>query len=259
MIPRPSSMKLKKPIPDATLAIDPPPYVPLQKNVYSSSSTLPTTWFRRCGVGSRMAVEYIQWVKHSWYTKGPTPSPNATEIGGDSEVQQLRASSVLKIIHQFTRATVMDPQAIIVDPFMGAGGTAIAARMDGCYFLGVDRVRVHRWSAWSRAKDRGRGGHIRTRRRTADWPHQEGRGHDGVTRRWRYANNVDQDRMYYIRFTPETKECQNRRWSGRSQGTQDTHVKKTKVYRMQQLNMNKLTGEQEGQTHRSRRDTGNTR
>jgi hypothetical protein len=65
--------------------------------------------------------------------------------------------------------------------------------------------------------------------------------------------------MYYIRFTPETKECQNRRWSGRSQGTQDTHVKKTKVYRMQQLNMNKLTGEQEGQTHRSRRDTGNTR
>ena len=34
----------------------------------------------------------------------------------------------------------MDPQAIIVDPFMGAGGTAIAARMDGCYFLGVDRA-----------------------------------------------------------------------------------------------------------------------
>jgi hypothetical protein len=62
------------------------------------------------------------------------------EQGKILRVQQLRGASVLRIIHQFTRATIMNPQAIIVDPFMGAGGSAIAARMAGCYFIGVDRA-----------------------------------------------------------------------------------------------------------------------
>ena len=54
-------------------------------------------------------------------------------------VQQLRGSSVAKIIHVFTRASELDKQAIIVDPFAGAGGVAVAAKLTGCYFIGVDK------------------------------------------------------------------------------------------------------------------------
>ncbi len=30
---------------------------------------------------------------------------------------------------------------IILDPFAGAGGTAVAAKLAGCYFIGMDKSR----------------------------------------------------------------------------------------------------------------------
>jgi hypothetical protein len=69
--------------------------------------------------------------------------PNA-ERGKDGEgkqlrVQQMRGASVLKVINQFSRATKWEPQVIILDPFAGAGGTAVAAKLAGCYFIGMDK------------------------------------------------------------------------------------------------------------------------
>jgi hypothetical protein len=127
-------------------------------------------------------------------------------------VQQLRASSVLKIIHQFTRATTWDPQAIIVDPFMGAGSTAIAARMAGCYFIGVERVAECIFGAhevMQKIEDVDGmyepGGGLRTdlikESEDLTGPHD-----DACMQIMSFKTSI-----HYIRFAPETKGRQSRR------------------------------------------------
>ena len=71
--------------------------------------------------------------------KVPNSERAKDEEGKQLRVQQMRGASVLKVIHQFSRATKWEPQVAIVDPFMGAGGTAVAAKLAGCYFIGLDK------------------------------------------------------------------------------------------------------------------------
>jgi hypothetical protein len=71
--------------------------------------------------------------------KVPVVEKGKDNEGKQLRVQQMRGASVLKVIHQFSRATKWEPQVIIMDPFAGAGGTAVAAKLAGCYFIGMDK------------------------------------------------------------------------------------------------------------------------
>ncbi len=66
-------------------------------------------------------------------------SERCKDEGKLMRVQQMRGSSVAKIAHVFSRAHVLNPQVVLVDPFAGAGGTGVAARLLGCYFVGIEK------------------------------------------------------------------------------------------------------------------------
>ena len=53
--------------------------------------------------------------------------------------QQLPAAVLRPLIRMFGRALSEQPAVVIVDPFMGCGSTALAARQLGCSFIGWDR------------------------------------------------------------------------------------------------------------------------
>ena len=56
--------------------------------------------------------------------------------------QQLPAAVMRPLIRMFGRAVTDQPAVVVVDPFMGTGSTAIAARQLGCGFIGWDRDPV---------------------------------------------------------------------------------------------------------------------
>ena len=47
--------------------------------------------------------------------------------------QQLSGKAVAKVIHAFGRASVYQSRAFIIDPFLGAGGSMVAAHLCGCW------------------------------------------------------------------------------------------------------------------------------
>ena len=71
--------------------------------------------------------------------KVPAVERIKAEGGGYLRTQQMRGGSVAKIINCFSRATKWESQVVILDPFAGAGGTLIAARLTGNYFVGIDK------------------------------------------------------------------------------------------------------------------------
>ena len=53
--------------------------------------------------------------------------------------QQLPASVVVAVLKKFARCHAAQAPSIVVDPFVGSGSTALAARMLGCMFNGGDK------------------------------------------------------------------------------------------------------------------------
>ena len=62
--------------------------------------------------------------------------------GKSIRIQQLSGKIVAIVINQFSRACRLNPQVLIVDPFMGAGGTLVAAKLTGCPFIGGDKDKL---------------------------------------------------------------------------------------------------------------------
>ena len=56
--------------------------------------------------------------------------------------QQLPSAVLRPLIRMFGRAVTEQPALVVVDPFMGSGSTALAARQLGCGFIGWDRDPV---------------------------------------------------------------------------------------------------------------------
>ena len=56
-----------------------------------------------------------------------------------TRVQQIPASAMAEVVERFGRGVVEQEQVIVIDPFMGMGGTSLAAEMLACSFIGVDR------------------------------------------------------------------------------------------------------------------------
>ena len=44
-----------------------------------------------------------------------------------------------EVVKRFGRGVDTQEQVIVIDPFMGMGGTSLAAEMLDCIFIGVDR------------------------------------------------------------------------------------------------------------------------
>ena len=61
------------------------------------------------------------------------------ENGKYLRTQQLRGTSVAKIVHMYSRASIWEPQVVILDPFAGVGGSLVAAKITGNYFVGVEK------------------------------------------------------------------------------------------------------------------------
>ena len=76
--------------------------------------------------------------------KVPAMERVRVKVGGKGvqeylRTQQLAGKAVAKVIHAFGRASTYQARAFIIDPFVGAGGTLVAAHLCGCWFVGSDR------------------------------------------------------------------------------------------------------------------------
>jgi hypothetical protein len=70
------------------------------------------------------------------------PDPERVKINNSKDalrVQQLSAGVMQRVIERWGRLIDTQDPVTVIDPFMGCGGTALAARILGCPFVGMDR------------------------------------------------------------------------------------------------------------------------